>query len=261
MSENPEWSSEQDLASGETLQKAAVDLLWFKGAKDKALLLLNCDVRASWKIEDSSWPNAPTRWRVDVYLAGPPAVYQALVDIFEARSDLVTEAFRAAASSGDGFEELDRVYIRLEVEPPYLGWRETHAAQIQGDVAPTNQGVVGSFQPSFKWNGLGFRSKTETVIAAALARRGLLFFPNAAAVAGSQKREPDFVICTPEGKWGILEINGDDYHPPERFAQESERARWFKKLGIPIVEAYDARWCYNEPDNVIDEFLQLLSRK
>jgi hypothetical protein len=72
---------------------------------------------------------------------------------------------------------------------------------------------------------LTFRSRVEIAIYDELARRKLLFFPNAAAVLGGAKalkREPDFLICD-RGRWGILEVMGDQYH--KNAAKDHDRGR------------------------------------
>jgi len=110
-------------------------------------------------------------------------------------------------------------------------------------------------------DGLRFRSHTETKIYDALKKRGILFFPNATAVLGVKniRREPDFLICQ-DGKWGILEVMGDKYHPGTTAMKDHDRARLFKDYGMYVIEFYDANRCYNHPEEVVDEFLRLLSK-
>ena len=84
---------------------------------------------------------------------------------------------------------------------------------------------------------LRFRSKVEIAIYEELKKRNVLFFPNAAAVFGTTeqefgervlKKEPDYLICL-NGKWGILEINGDDFHSGiAKTTKDHERSRAFK---------------------------------
>lgn len=108
---------------------------------------------------------------------------------------------------------------------------------------------------------LNFRSKTETKIFDALIKRGLLVFPLPVAVMGCRRqyREPDFVVCY-NGKVGILEIHGDKWHPPETAAKEHERRRKFSKLGISVYEIFGADRCLDNPDGVVDDFLQAFTR-
>lgn len=110
-------------------------------------------------------------------------------------------------------------------------------------------------------DGLQFRSKTETRIYDALKKRNVLFFANATAVLGGKdiKREPDFLVCL-NGKWGILEVMGEQYHPSATAMRDHDRARLFKDYGLYYIEFYDASRCYNHPDEVVNDFLDRLSR-
>jgi very-short-patch-repair endonuclease len=100
------------------------------------------------------------------------------------------------------------------------------------------------------------------VVAQALDRAGVLFLPNCRARLNLNdkrtNREADFLVCH-HGKWGILEVDGEPFHPPSRTVQDHERDRLFQKHGIKTIEHYDATRCYNAPSDVVAEFLQLLS--
>ena len=115
--------------------------------------------------------------------------------------------------------------------------------------------------PKITYQGLNFRSKTEIKVFEALVRKGLLVFPLPTAVLGEigKYKEPDFVVFY-EGKVGILEIHGDNWHTPETAAEEHERCRVFKRLGVSVCEIFDARRCWDNPDAVVGEFLQELAR-
>jgi hypothetical protein len=113
-----------------------------------------------------------------------------------------------------------------------------------------------------KHDDLHFRSKTETKIYDALKGRDVLFFANATAVLGgasSVKREPDFLICK-NGKWGILEVMGEQYHPAATAMKDHDRARLFKNYGISLIEFYDAARCYKDPNEVVSDFLARLDK-
>lgn len=118
------------------------------------------------------------------------------------------------------------------------------------------------FQTRREWHGLRFRSESELRIAQALERAGVLFLPNCKVrlgpVAGRTTREPDFLICS-HGQWGVLEVDGEPYHPAERTATEHERDRLLKQHGIRVVEHFDAARCFATPDAVVCEFLALLN--
>ena len=109
------------------------------------------------------------------------------------------------------------------------------------------------------YDGVRFRSRTETRVYDALKRRRLLFFPNATVVLGAtrenEKKETDFLVCD-QGKWGVLEVVSKEYHPSPK--RDEERAKTFREFGVGVVAFFDADRCYNEPEAVIEEFLSSL---
>jgi hypothetical protein len=110
------------------------------------------------------------------------------------------------------------------------------------------------------WENHRFRSQAEVKIAQALERAKVLFFPNCKARLGltsRENREPDFLVCS-KGKWGILEVDGELFHPPSRAAEDHKRDRLFQAHGIKLVERFDAGLCYEKPDQVVKQFLYLL---
>ncbi len=112
------------------------------------------------------------------------------------------------------------------------------------------------------WNGLNFRSQSEHLIAEALERAKVMFLPNSRVRLGTVKRgtmEPDFLICH-KGKWGILEVDGEPFHPPTRTTQDHRRDRGFQNHGVKLVHHYDATECRTNPDKVVAEFLGLLEK-
>ncbi|MDM3861942.1 MAG: pentapeptide repeat-containing protein [Aphanizomenon gracile PMC644.10] len=124
-----------------------------------------------------------------------------------------------------------------------------------------NQGVqFYSNSTIHTWENLRFRSKTEIKIAEALDRAGVLFVPNSLArlntSKGRENKEADFLICY-NGKWGVLEVDGP-FHTAERRVEEQERERIFKKNGIKVVERFDSERCYNNPDEVVQEFFKMI---
>lgn len=110
------------------------------------------------------------------------------------------------------------------------------------------------------WKNLRFRSEDEVKIAQALERAGVLFFPNCkgrlTTSENRQNREPDFLVCH-QGNWGILEVDGSQ-HDAEK---DAERDSFFKVHGISIIERYTAKQCREHADNVVQEFLKILSRE
>jgi very-short-patch-repair endonuclease len=57
---------------------------------------------------------------------------------------------------------------------------------------------------------------------------------------------------------GILEVDGEPFHPPTRTVQDHERDRLFRDHGIRVVEHFDASQCFEAPDKVVERFLRLL---
>lgn len=116
-------------------------------------------------------------------------------------------------------------------------------------------------KPRYTWEYLFFRSPVEISIAKALDKHGVLFLPNCAARLGltnsRENREADFLVCY-EGKWGIIEINGDTYHINS--AKDHNRGRLFKLHGIKVFEPYEASRCVKEPERVVQELLELIKR-
>lgn len=124
----------------------------------------------------------------------------------------------------------------------------------------TNQGINGACS----WNGLYFRSKSEVRIAEALDKAGVMFLPNCRArLNGTSKeritREADFLICQ-DGRWGVLEVDGEAFHPAERSAVEHERDRLMQRHGLRFIQRYSASDCYTRPDATVKEFLAMLKQ-
>ena len=74
---------------------------------------------------------------------------------------------------------------------------------------------------------------------------------------GRRNREPDFLICH-EGRWGILQGDGEPYHPPTRAVQDHEWDRLFMRHGVQLGQHYDGAQCRDRPDEVVATFLTLL---
>jgi hypothetical protein len=98
-------------------------------------------------------------------------------------------------------------------------------------------------EKTIRHDDLRFRSRGEVAIYEELKCRNVLFFPNPAAVLGKPrgsggkvvKKEPDFLICY-KGKWGCLEIDGDEFHSgPIATAKDHDRARLLQHYGLFFV--------------------------
>jgi very-short-patch-repair endonuclease len=59
---------------------------------------------------------------------------------------------------------------------------------------------------------------------------------------------------------GILEDDGEPFHPPTRTVHDHTRDRVFKTHGIMVVEHFDASECFERPADVVRKFLTLLER-
>ena len=116
-------------------------------------------------------------------------------------------------------------------------------------------------EQAYTYNEMRFASKSEIRIAQEFERRKVLFFPLPLAVRNEtgkrylDHREPDFLVCN-EGIWGILEVS---YHP-DRFEKDAEKDTWFKKSGILCIQHYSSERCYNKPAEVVNEFMEILSK-
>jgi len=112
------------------------------------------------------------------------------------------------------------------------------------------------------WQNLSFSSVSEVKIAQALDRVDVLFFPNChgrlTTTQGRRNRECDFLVCY-EGIWGILEVDGEPFHPASRATEDHKRDGFFLDHGV-WVHRFDSNECFNHPDDVVQRFLERLKR-
>lgn len=247
------WLTVDDV---DTVIKAAVEYLLAKNEQRGIRLLLNSQVR----FEKTSYPDEPFEYCTAVLLYPAHLIHKAREILDQDNlKDQIEEALDEAFRGLGYFFSSVGVVTRLLVEPAEDDWRAKIAAELQGEESAADQASPQAQvrKRAFTWNGLPFQSKTETKIAQALSKTHVLFFPVANAVAGLQKKEIDFLVCA-EGRWGILEVQGGKFHPPERVAEEHERQRWFQSRGAHFFQIYDAVRCHSDPDGVVSEFLALL---
>ncbi len=196
---------------------------------------------------------------VALALRAPAATEARYLDPTTGIREDICAALRDALPPGTWIEGLVLHVVPDEASTasPPPGWSAPPRAPSDEDVH--NQAT--GFQTRREWQNLRFRSESELRIAQALERAGVLFLPNCKArlgpATGRTTREPDFLICS-HGKWGILEVDGEPYHPPKRTAAEHERDRLFKQHGVWVVEHFDASRCFATPDAVVQEFLAIL---
>lgn len=177
--------------------------------------------------------------------------YPDAIALLKVPGDLYDEAIRQEKNIGCAlFEALDPNEMRcLSIEAgPSRSW-SNQAGRFDRSDAPR------------VWQGMRFRSYTEQVIAEALDRANLDFQPNCLLRSGDvaddrRNIEPDFVIYA-HGRIGVLEVDGEPWHPPERAAFEHQRDRRLRGKGW-IVERFDAEECRDFPDQVVAEFLRVM---
>jgi len=130
-----------------------------------------------------------------------------------------------------------------------------------------SRSIVPTFTPqnnqgqnaSIEWNGLFFRSPAEVQIAEALDRHNILFFPNARCRITDRNERKDVVevdfLIVGFGRMGLLEVDGATYHTSA--ASDHQRDRLFMRQGI-LCSRFTAAECLNNPEQVVEEFLELL---
>ncbi len=195
---------------------------------------------------------------VNIRLIAPRPIFDKL-DHFgdEGLKNQVRKAFEVVIPERYVFRGFE---LRAKVANPGPNWQTDLMQAIEGK-AVHNQAVESS--SVVVWKNMRFRSASEMRIAEALDRIGIMFLPNCKAAVGEmdrrENREPDFLICH-EGKWGILEVDGEPFHPPSRTVQDHERDRLFRDHGIRVVEHFDASECFENADSVVARFLDILNK-
>jgi hypothetical protein len=241
---------------GDQLLASAVAYLIEGGDTYLAEQLCFCTVEDVFTEHVDDFGDGRVEFRLGIRLRGPRAACDLVNDGFGQESRTAWEAFAAALPYGD---HLSTLQARATIHVPDANWR-TELLELAKGKGVSNQAVGAD--SSHLWQGFKFRSASEIKIAGALDRAGLLFFPlPKARVSPAEKDrlnvEPDFVICD-EGRWGILEVDGAPFHPPQRSAIEHNRDRMFKRHGVVCVERFDSNRCFNEPDKVVEEFRLLM---
>lgn len=116
-------------------------------------------------------------------------------------------------------------------------------------------------EKEINWNGFRFHSDAQVKIAEILDRTSTLFIPNSqlriATATGRQNQKADFLIFH-QNKLGILKIDSQSSH---QNATEDEMCGLLIDSGICLVKHYDATRCSEQPDLVVQEFLEILSQK
>ena len=228
--------------------------------EETASLLLGCNLR--WYVSD----DFRERRGLSVTLSGPSSIIQELIRNEDALTEskarrLLSEYTKLVLGP---YISVSDWYFQVEAVTLPVNWRQ-ELLEIVRKQGTTNQGrsYEASESSAVQYANLRFRSYSEVCIAKALDRAGVMYFANCTArVSCGQERlnrEPDFLICD-SGKWGILEVDGEPFHPPSRTVHDHDRDRLFERHGVRFVQHYDASQCRQEPNKVVSEFLDLLMR-
>jgi hypothetical protein len=243
---------------GDRLLVSAARFLIDGGEEDVANLLLACSLDIIESV-DHWWSGNVQLSAVQITISGPRAAYDSMNDARSGMGDRIQEVFKAVLPSGYYISDFIPKAELVDIDP---NWRE-ELLEIARGRNVTNQAISLRHQQIRIWENLGFRSQSEIRVAKVLDQRGVLFFPNCkgrvSTPQGRANREPDFLVCH-EGKWGILEIDGEPFHPPTRTVQDHSRDRLFHSHGVKLAQHYDATECYETPHKVVDDFLGLLAK-
>jgi hypothetical protein len=236
------------------VQASAARFLIEGGEEDSASVLLACKMR----IEESgdSWWNGDERtFALHIDLIGPRTAYEIINDPNHHMTQVIGKAIQAVLPMGVYVKHLTTRAELIDIDPD---WR-AELLEIARGKGVNNQ--AANARVPRVWCNLFFRLESEVRIARALDKKGVLFLPNCKARLGMVdlrcNREADFLVCV-SGAWGILEVDGEPFHPPARTVDDHERDRLFKVHGIRVVEHYDAARCFEEPDSVVINFLKML---
>ena len=191
---------------------------------DAANILLSCSLHSWWYTSDFG----VDYWRF--LIKGPRAAYDVLNDKTHPIRISVEKAIEAVLPVDIAMDSLMVSGELIDIDPD---WRSQllEIAQCRGI---SNQAAGERTEKILTWNNLGFRSASEIKIAQSFDKAGVLFLPNCRARLGPggdrKNREPDFLVCH-NGKWGILEVDGEPFHPTTRTVHDHERDRLFKMHG------------------------------
>jgi hypothetical protein len=244
-----------EIPPAERLHASAVAFLLDGGEEEAAGLLLGCSL-AAWPV-GQDWDEDCVQIGLRVELAGPREVYEVLNGGGNPIAVAIHEAIAAVLPAHLVLDGLDVRAELVDVDP---GWRRRLLETARGDRVHNQATGDGAIHV---WHGLRFRSRSEMIIAQALDRAGVMYLANCLARLGPPPdrltREADFLVCH-DGRWGILEVDGEPFHPASRAAEDHERDRSFRLQGVSAVEHFDAGECRRDADGVVGRFLEVLGR-
>jgi hypothetical protein len=231
------------------------------GQEEEAAAMLLASSLDAYESGDTWFVGNELQYGVHIGLSGPRLVYEMICDDKHPVTKAILHAMSAVLPPDAYISKFSANAELVDTSPE---WRSAFLEILQGRGISNqgkdfhNQAVKDSLR---SWNDLRFRSESEVRIAKALDDVGVLFLPNCMArlntTDGRRNREADFLVCS-AGKWGILEVDGEPFHPPTRTVEDHRRDRYFKAHGITVVEHFDATECYNKPDQVVQRFLEIL---
>lgn len=237
------------------LQASAARFLIDGGEEDAASVLLSCSLRV-YQSGDTWFMGDETHFAVHVEVTGPRATHDALRDENSPIGQAIRNAIQAVLPADNYIKHFTAHAELVDIDPD---WRSelleiARGKGVHNQAAETARACV--------WRNLRFRSQSEIRIAQALDEAGVFFLPNCMGRLGQptqrKNREADFLICQ-NAKWGILEVDGEPFHPPSRTVQDHERDRLFRAHGVRVIEHFDANRCYQQPSEVVQEFLKILA--
>jgi hypothetical protein len=246
------------LPSGDWVLANVARFLIDGGEEDAASVALSCSV-ALWESGDTWYAGDEVLSALHVEFSGPRVAYEILKSDKHSVTRAVKKALEAVLPTGTYLKHLTAKMEPVEVDPD---WRSELLEIARGRGVNNQIASLPADSRIRTWNNLRFRSESEIRIAKALDAAGVMFLPNCRArvtsAAGRRNREADFLVCQ-RGKWGVLEVDGEPFHPPSRTVEDHERDRLFRGHGVRVVEHFDANRCFENPEAVVREFLEILS--
>ncbi len=238
------------ISADELLARTISDLIE-SGEIEAAVLLLSSELRIE-RIRTTE----DERLHIVAVSVSPPGPMFFQVDGFRSQlGSAIRTAINNVLPNGVSAQHITTDTRLVNMDPT---WR-TELYEIARGLGIHNQGA--EVREPLIWNNLRFRSESELRIAEALDRAGVLFYPNCKARLnsgqGRTQKESDFLVCH-DGKWGILEVDGEPFHPAQRSSRDHERDRLFRSHGVRVVEHFDSERCKQSPDEVVEEFLKIL---
>ncbi len=140
----------------------------------------------------------------------------------------------------------------------FANLNEADYGQAHLDETITAETELSDSENTIDWNGFCFHSDAQVKIAETLDRTSALFMPNSqlrlTTPAGRQNQTAQFLVFH-QGKLGILQVD-----EPEDAAEGEAVDVLAIDSGICLVKHYDATRCSEQPDLVVQEFLEILSQ-